>query len=77
MKNLSFYILLFVVFATNALPVAIAQTNNTVATCFIQNNEKVFVQLDRHILMSGEDLNYNCFVLNASAHKPSALSKVV
>ena len=77
MKNLSFYILLFVVFATNALPVAIAQTNNNVATCFIQNNEKVFIQLDRHILMSGEDLNYNCFVLNASAHKPSALSKVV
>lgn len=50
---------------------------NSVPNCFLLNNEKVFVQLDRHVLLTGEDLNFNCFIVNASTHRESVLSKVV
>lgn len=69
---LTFFCCLMVLSATMA-----QSGNNAVASCFLQNNEKVFVQLDRHILISGEELNYNCFVVNASTHKPDSKSRIV
>jgi hypothetical protein len=47
------------------------------AQCFKENVEKVFVQLDKSILITGEELKMNAFVVNASTHKPSVLSKIL
>jgi hypothetical protein len=47
------------------------------AECFKENNEKVFVQLDKNVLIAGEELNFNAFVVNASTLKPGGISKIL
>ena len=45
--------------------------------CFLENNEKVFVQLDKNICISGQPLMYKAYVVNASSLIKSEQSRII
>jgi len=45
--------------------------------CFLQRDEKVYVQLEKNIYISGEELKYKAYVVNSSTLKKSLQSKVL
>jgi len=45
--------------------------------CFLERNEKVFVQLDKNTYISGQPLMYKAYVVNASSLKKSTQSRII
>lgn len=45
--------------------------------CFLDKNEKVYVQLAKDVLVAGENIIYKAFLVNASSLKPSSQSKIL
>ncbi len=45
--------------------------------CFLKLNEKVYVQLEKYVFISGEPVNYKVYVVNSSSLRKSLQSKIV
>lgn len=45
--------------------------------CFLQHHEKVFVHLEKEVIVAGDWLNFKVYLLNAETLKKSDLSKIV
>jgi hypothetical protein len=83
MRALLKYTLTFIFFLNFLLPKALAYTKSLAESSdkevayLLTKNEKVYVHLDNSIYVSGENLYYKAYIVNASSHQKELQSKIV
>ncbi len=84
MKNYKFSIEFLLVGLLMIVPVFLLPSNGQMPDfhieqndCFLERNEKVFVQLDKNTYISGQPLMYKAYVVNASSLRTSVQSRII
>ncbi len=75
------YIVIILAVVANGLVITVnSQIKNFIVqqnNCILERDEKVYVQLDKNIYISGEELKFKAYVVNSSTLKKSLQSKVL